>query len=48
MKYVLLKVLERDIYHEYYCSNDLDFLKSMCKILNDKYDAYYFIVQVLK
>lgn len=48
MKYVLLKVLERNIYHEYYCSDDLEFLKNMKKVLNNKYDSYFFIVEVLK
>lgn len=48
MKYVLLRVLERNVYHEYYCSNDLEFLREMKKILNNKHGDYFFIVEVLK
>lgn len=48
MKYILLKVLEQDTYYEYYCSNDLDFLKEMCNILNQKDDYFYFIVEMVK
>lgn len=48
MKYILLKVIERNIYHEYYCSNDLEFLNEMCNILNQKDDHFYFIVEMVK
>lgn len=49
MNYILLKVIDRYTYYEFYTSNDLAFLKEMRNVLNEKDDEYfYFIVKVIK